>query len=298
MPFAIGGAILGGAALSGIASNKAAKTQANAANQATQVQQGMFDKTTANLSPWLQGGNVSLQALMQGLGLGGNAAPTVDWNRYLRENPDVAASATYAGDPAAHYEKYGKGEGRQVFMSDPQDFGIASGSLIKPFGLEDFKASPAYQFNLEEGRKAIDKAAAARGKYYQPSTLQDIAKFSQGLASNEFQNAYNNYNTSIGNIYSRLANLSGSGQNAAAQLGGFGAQTAGAIGNNLIGAGNAQAAGTIGAANAVTGAANQGYNAYVLNQILGRNQAGTYDLVPEQVPGQFSTVNPQYGGGP
>lgn len=275
MPFVIGGAIIGGALLSSSASNSAAKKQANAANQAMQMQQKQFNRTTSNLSPWMTGGQVSLEALMQGLGL--QQPPHVDWNQYLIDNPDIAASATYASNPAAHYEDWGRKEGRQVKMaaaSDPNAPGF--GALLKPFGLEDFQASPAYQFNLEEGRKAIDKAAAARGKYYQPSTLQDIARFSQGLASNEFQNAFNNYNTSIGNIYSRLANLSGSGQNAAVQLGGFGAQNAGATSNNLIGAANAQAAGTVGQANALTGGISQGLNAYWMNQVLQRQQNPTY----------------------
>jgi len=145
--------------------------------------------------------------------------------------------------------------------------------FTKPFGMEDFQASPAYKFNLEQGQQAINKGAAARGQFYNPATLQDLAKYSQGLASNEFQNAFSNYNTGLNNIWSRLYGLSGTGQNAAAQTGGFGAQATGQMGADITGAANAGAAGTVGMANAITGALGQGTNAYLMNKILQQNQA-------------------------
>ena len=155
--------------------------------------------------------------------------------------------------------------------------------LTKPFTMQDFQASPAYQFNLEQGQKAIDKAAAARGAFYQPGTLQDVARFSQGLASNEFQNAFSNYNMNLGNIWNRLYSLTGTGQNAAANLGSFSGQAAGQIGSNITSGGAATAAGTVGQANALTGALGGVGNAYLMSQILGRqqqpvlSQGGGYD---------------------
>lgn len=151
-----------------------------------------------------------------------------------------------------------------------------SAALLKPFGMEDFKASPAYQFNLEEGLKAINKGAAARGKYYAPSTLQDVGKYAQGVASNEWNNAYGQYNQNMQNIWNRLYSLSGSGQNAAAQIGGFGTNAANQVAQNQIGAGNAQAAGTVGQANAINNGVGNAYNQYLLDQILARNQQPSY----------------------
>lgn len=171
--------------------------------------------------------------------------------------------------------------------NDP-NFGLLAKPFreYKPFTLADFQESPAYQFNLAEGRKALEKSAAARGTYYAPATLQDIGKFSQGLASNEFNNAYgmfnqdysnayNAYNTNMRNVWDRLYALSGSGQNAAAQTGAFGTTVGGQIGENIIGAGNARAAGQIGQANAWTNAGTNAYNAYLMNQMLAQNQRGT-----------------------
>jgi hypothetical protein len=112
---------------------------------------------------------------------------------------------------------------------------IQGSPLLHQFGVKDFEESPAYQFNLQQGQKAIEKAAAARKTFYAPQTLQDIGRFSQGLASNEFQNAFNNYNTNMNNVWNRLYSLSGSGQNAGAQLGAFGANAANAMGDNITG---------------------------------------------------------------
>lgn len=144
--------------------------------------------------------------------------------------------------------------------------------LLQPFGLDQFQQSPDYQFNLQQGQQAIDKAASARGNYYAPQTLQDTAKFSQGLASQEFNNAYQMYNQNQGNIFSRLFQTSGSGQNAAAGLGGL-SQSA-ATGSGLFGtsAGAAQAGGIQGAGMSLS------QLAYLplLQQQLGQQQQSTY----------------------
>ena len=57
--FAAAGAI-GGALITSDASKSAANTQANAANQASQVEQNQFNQTQANLAPYMQQGQVSL----------------------------------------------------------------------------------------------------------------------------------------------------------------------------------------------------------------------------------------------
>jgi hypothetical protein len=204
-------------------------------------------------------------------------ASAMNWKTYLQQREDL--------DP---WRLQGKTSLAQLGdMTKDQN-----SSLLKPFDMNDFQASPAYQFNLSEGQKAIDKGAAARGRYYAPATLQDIGKYSQGLASNEFQNAFNNYNTGKTNIWNRLNSLSGQGQNAAAQTGAFGSNAGNQMAANTIGAGNAAAAGQIGGANALAGAANSYANNQLFSSYLQNQQRSS---VPEAAPGQFSVFNPQYG---
>lgn len=295
-----GAAAIGGSLISANASQSAAGQQTSAARDANINQQTNFNQTTQNLSPFLNAGQLSLQQLMQGMGIGPQAVgPTqgVDYSSNLVQNVDGKSfmSNDLQNDPYYRqaWDQIVKGQGGNSQVINPQTLeaqlkaqlqggqsGPAYGSLNKPFSLQDFQASPAYNFNLDQGTQAINKAAAARGNFYAPSTLQDISKFSQGLASNEYQNAFSNYNTSLNNIYSRLSNLSGSGQNAAVQQGGFAAQAANQMGANTIGAGNAAAAGTVGSANAVNSGIGNAYNAYLMNQILGQNQKGTYGADP------------------
>lgn len=127
--------------------------------------------------------------------------------------------------------------------------------LLKPFGLEDFQASPGYQFRLDEGMKAINKGAASRGMYYAPQTLQDLGKYQQGLASGEFMDAYNRYNADNSKIMGALSGLSTAGQNAATQTGYAGQNAASGIGSALTGGAAAQAAGYMGLANSLSGGA-------------------------------------------
>lgn len=234
----IAGPIIGGV-MGGNAAQSAADTQAGAADRASQVQQGIFNQTRSDLGPYRDQGGVSLEALKRGLGLPGY-------------NPDMAIA----------------GPGGESLLG--------TGQLLKPFSMADFQESPAYQFNLQQGQNAIDKASRARGKYYAPSTLQDISRFSQGLASNEFQNSYNNYNTNMGNIWNRLYSMSGMGQSAANQTGAFGSTMASNVGNNITSAGAAQAAGQVGSANAISGGLSGAYNNYLTQQLLAGNQQSGY----------------------
>lgn len=50
---------------------------------------------------------------------------------------------------------------------------------------------PAYQFRLNQGNKALNASAAARGVLHTGGTLQDIVGYGQDYASQEYQNAYN-----------------------------------------------------------------------------------------------------------
>lgn len=146
------------------------------------------------------------------------------------------------------------------------------GSLTQPFGLAQFQASPAYQFNLQQGQQAINKAAAARGNYYAPQTLQDIAGYSQGLASNEYQTALQNYTQQQQQVYNMLSGGSQQGLQAGGALGGVSVPFAQLGSQAITGAGNALAAGQVGSANAYTNATNNLTNPALLQLLMNQNQ--------------------------
>lgn len=134
--------------------------------------------------------------------------------------------------------------------------------------------TPGYQFNLYQGLKATQNAAAARGLGVSGAAEKGAASYATGLANstyqNQFQNALQGYTTNLG----KLQGQAGLGENAAAQTGNFGTQTAQAIGQTAVGAANAQAAGTVGTANAISGGINGLGNAFLSSQLLG--QGGIY----------------------
>lgn len=122
--------------------------------------------------------------------------------------------------------------------------------------------TPGYQWNLQQGLKAVQNSAAARGLGSSGAALKGAASYATGLADSTYQNQWQNEVANRQNAYNRLMGLSELGQNAAAQTGAQGTQAAAQMGNAYISQGNAQAAGIMGAANAISGGINNymGYN--------------------------------------
>jgi hypothetical protein len=141
------------------------------------------------------------------------------------------------------------------------------------FSMEDFVTDPGYNFRLTQGTKAIERSAAARGGLLTGNTGGSLANFGQGLASQEYSNAYNRaltgYNTDVASenqLYNRQAALAGIGQTATNFIGNAGANNAANVGNLMTSGAAAQAAGYMGGANAVS----QGVGQY-LNYNQGNN---------------------------
>lgn len=128
----------------------------------------------------------------------------------------------------------------------------------RPTDYRGFEETPAYRFQLDQGLGSVNALAGARGGLNSGRTMQDLAKFNQGLASQEYGN-YLERLRSGSNI--GMAAATGAG-NAAAQ-GILGAGEAQAQG--ITGASNARAAGTIGVGNALSGGINNvlGYDSYM-----------------------------------
>ncbi len=145
---------------------------------------------------------------------------------------------------------------RKAAESDP-----AFGSLLRRFTMDDYLEDPGYQFRLQQGEQAINRAAAAAGRYDSGRALKDLNEFNSGLASQEFGNAYNRWNNDQTNIFNRLSGVAGTGQQATNQLAHYGANMTNNIAGNIVGAGNAAAAGQMGAANAWSGALGNTTNA-------------------------------------
>jgi len=148
--------------------------------------------------------------------------------------------------------------------------GADYGKYTKDFTGADFLAGqdPGYAFRLSEGQKALERSAAARGGLLSGGTGKALASYGQQMGSQEYQNAYNRYQTNRANQLAPLFTLTGSGQaSAAGQAAAAGNYGTGAA-NNLTSAGAARAAGDVGTANALT----SGLGSYL-------NYSGQQDLL-------------------
>lgn len=121
------------------------------------------------------------------------------------------------------------------------------------FGMDQFQQDPGYAFRLSEGQKALDRSAAARGGLISGSALKAATRYGQDMGSQEYQNAFNRYQTERNAMLNPLQSLAGVGQTTATNLGTAGAANAANVGNLITGGAAANAAGQVGMANAITG---------------------------------------------
>ncbi|SPA44601.1 hypothetical protein [Cupriavidus taiwanensis] len=276
---AVGGALIGAQG-----ARDAAETAANASKDANALQKYMYDQTREDQTPYRNAGYNALNALMQGTG-------TLDADAYARErflrdweaqNPDMPPPAWDDANVQAQVANYK--------ASLPALYG-QSGDLTRNFTAQDFQTDPGYAFRLAEGMKGIENSAAARGGLLSGAALKAAGQFNQNFASNEYQNAFNRFETQRNGKFNRLASLAGVGQTSTNATQQAGQNYANQAGNNLITAGNAAAAGT----QRASGYIGQGIG-FAANQLSNNwgnyganNPYGTYSA-------QSAPVNDYYAG--
>lgn len=124
------------------------------------------------------------------------------------------------------------------------------GSLARNFTMADFQADPGYAFRMSEGLKALDRQAAARGGLISGGALKAAQGYGQDLASQEFMNAFNRYQTNRTNLLNPLQAMTGTGQTATTTLSQAGQNMGTNVSNAMGASGQAQMAGVTGAADA------------------------------------------------
>ena len=137
---------------------------------------------------------------------------------------------------------------------------------------------PGYQFQLEQGKGALENSAAAKGALYSGNTQEALVNYAEKAGQSDYNNVYNQafqqYLQQYGqhnDQLNRLSALAGTGQTAATNLGQEGQAAAGNVGNILLTSGAqqgqdiqnaaaAEASGYVGAGNAFSGALSGGAN--------------------------------------
>jgi hypothetical protein len=162
--------------------------------------------------------------------------------------------------------------------------------LTKQFTPEDFAQGidPGYAFRQQQGQEATNRMANTAGGLIGGNALQGLQNYSQGLASQEYGNAFNRFQSQRTGIYNTLASIAGLGQTSLGQTTAAGTTAAGNIGSNIANAGAATAGGIVGQANAIGGGL----------QTLGNQQYLSNLLTPKnQVPAGYTDTGGFAGGG-
>lgn len=250
MTFYVAGAIVGSTIISSNAAKKAAKTQSGATTQAMQYQ-----TDAANRAAEIQAAAATRAAELQ-------SAAT-------REAAQIQQRVAEQ-QMALEREQFN----RQVELQQPWHTAgknaltqlVPLASNYTPFGMDQFQADPGYSFRMDEGMKALERSAAARGGLLSGGMMKGIQRFGQNLASDEYANAFNRYQSERTARLAPLQSLAGVGQTSAQQIGQAGQSMTAGIGqaNQTMGTnlGNLYTSGATNLGNIATSSANNLGNIY------------------------------------
>jgi len=174
-------------------------------------------------------------------------------------------------------------------------------ALANPFQF-DITQDPGYAFRLQQGQKAVEQSAAARGGAMGGGELKALTNYGQGFASNEYQNAFARHQQQLNNLFSQagmgLQAGSTQAQGESGNLNLLSQLETGAFSN----AGTAAGAGILGSANSLgnmfTGLGNTANQAFLYNLLMKNLSPGTTTGPSTSVPNQGPPLPPGYSFDP
>lgn len=292
MPDPITGIAAIGTGASMISGNKAAKAQQQAANAANDTQWAMYNQTRADMAPFREGGLQAWDAYLANLGI---VRPSTQPATQPQPAPPAAVAAGPASGPLTYDDWWAQNGGNysgEVYANPNTDYlnylarAVAAPqqpaaqqpaqpptqtqtpAQVQQNAFAAFRATPGYQFGLDEGQKALERSMAARGMFNSGATGKALVRFGQNYADQQGYGPYMN----------RLAAAAGIGQTTTQQMGSFGAQTAGNAGNALMAAGNARASGYANMGSSINAGINNALFAYGINQGGGNAPPGYWGI--------------------
>ena len=196
MTFWVAGAVVASGVIGAVGANKAAGTQADAANNAAALQKQQFDQQMALQEPYRQAGLTGQNKLMQLLGLGGDTG-AANYGQYAKD----FSMADYQADPGYAFRlKAGTDAlGHQAAARG----GLISGQTLK--GMQDYAQGSASQ----EYGNAFNRYQTNRANQLQP--LGSLMSSGQAAASNQAGSA-GQYGVNAGNLMTQAGQAIGAGQ--------------------------------------------------------------------------------------
>jgi hypothetical protein len=153
----------------------------------------------------------------------------------------------------------------------PSDIGFDRGYFTRQFNNQDLNANlaPGYDFRLRQGMGANLQASNVTGGAVGGNALRSLQDYAQNFASGEYANAFNQFQTQRGNIFSNLREIANMGLTATTGQANAMIGTGTNVASLMAASGNAQAASQIAQGNiygnTAQGIANAGAY-YAMNQ--------------------------------
>jgi hypothetical protein len=210
----------------GIQSRKAAKNAAQAQAQAAERAAKTVLDTAGEVTPWVLAAGERAATDVTGTSeraAEGVLGATEEANRTLGD--------VYR-DVLARIEPYAQLGTRTVDYLG--ELLAPEGEFNRRFSMADYEQDPGYQFRLEQGQKALERSGALRGMLNSGQTLKALTGYAQGMASQEYQNAFNRFMQQRAQRYQMLSDLAGMGERANAQALGLGTWYGGNVADNLM----------------------------------------------------------------
>jgi hypothetical protein len=166
-------------------------------------------------------------------------------------------------------------------LTGVQDAAGLNGQPGYDAAMAGFHTSPGYQFQLDQGLRAVDAGAAASGMLRSGATLKAEQAYGAGLADKEFTDYYN-----------RLFDLSKLGEGAASGSAAASQATGTGMAQTDLSLGSAEASAYANAAKGIGNAANNYANNRLYNDRYASLAGGNGGYVPGQSWASLNTANP------
>ena len=267
------------------AAGDASAEQAGGTRAATAEQRRQFDLNRADLAPYRNIGGAAVNRLGVLMGIGPRPSEA---RPYLENTGDGSYAGLLAEYNRAHVRDHGmtledsvrrgltsgenysriierlRAQERQIANPQtPEQMDEGWGDLNRRFTLADFWDDPvtraSFDFGLNEGRRALDNMAGARGNRNSGAQVRALTRFGTDYTGNQAAGSYNRFYGDQDRTFNRLSGVAGTGQTAATNTAALGQQGANNISNLMSSQGNARGAAAIAGSNAMgTGFRNAG----------------------------------------
>jgi hypothetical protein len=235
---------VGGSVASGIIGSRtagaAANTQSQAAQQAGSLVQGSANNAATAVDGATQAGQQGVEgATNQAISdatAGANAGITAVGDATTGANAAIRAALEQQRNNQNPYLQAG-----QMSLNALGQYMTGEGAKQFSFSPEEFNKTPGFQFELEQGARALQRSQAARGGAVSGAAQKALLGFSQGLASTRYGEASDRaqriYQMNRENTINPLMSLIGVGQQATQSINANEGQAGSQQAGNLMTAG-------------------------------------------------------------